>query len=402
MSSSSGGSWDGSATAVADPGTLVSGEMWPMEEAPPSEFDQAPYPADWPMPAAADGEDPSAGIIGGASEEMGNLEYHAPSSRGACCSSCAAGGECEGGCGGDCSGGCGGSCSGRRSSQASGGARAMSGAGGGPRYAGAGGGCDAEFEHDCCYIPNTYDSTSPVTPNGSGSTTGTASVGMWPGFESSHAGGGGAGWTAADKEMCELCGGTWDDYACPEGEKKKIMCGPDVTDWLVDRLIENRQWLSRQNLKLAAWALRVLGEGNFNEEYDFGGSDPECPIDCPRTVTLCGKCVTDDVPEDINFAYAGSDEFSNNGLRAAADIAAGGFDKESAHVSFTAGFLIDATVRAYDIDPKNPGTKKLKIILCEHALANLAVSRNKDFSTRDCPICPNKFNGKKKKKAPAK
>ncbi len=102
---SGGGSWggDSSGLALADPSTLH-GEPWPMDDTyDPSEweFGAPKIPNGW----LAEPKDPGggAGVIGGG-EEMGTLEYTVPSSgEGACCGSCASGGECEGG-GSDASG----------------------------------------------------------------------------------------------------------------------------------------------------------------------------------------------------------------------------------------------------------------------------------------------------------
>jgi hypothetical protein len=112
MSSSSGGSWDGGATAVADAGTLVSGETWPIETAPVWEFDEDPFPDDWYV-GIQDSEGTGGGVIGGGGSEMGTMEYDVPQpmSKGSCCGSCAEGKECQG-CGSSMSspsagGGCG-------------------------------------------------------------------------------------------------------------------------------------------------------------------------------------------------------------------------------------------------------------------------------------------------------
>ena len=67
-----------------------------MPGAPRWEFEQGSFPADWYQDAQAGGVS-EAGVIGGASDEMGALEYSAPRvGESACCGSCASGGSCEG------------------------------------------------------------------------------------------------------------------------------------------------------------------------------------------------------------------------------------------------------------------------------------------------------------------
>jgi hypothetical protein len=81
MSSSSGGSWDGGATAVADAGTLVSGETWPIETAPAWEFDEDPFPDDWYV-GIRGSEGTGGGVIGGGGSVMGTMEYGEPQAEG--------------------------------------------------------------------------------------------------------------------------------------------------------------------------------------------------------------------------------------------------------------------------------------------------------------------------------
>ena len=80
-------------------------------------------------------------------------------------------------------------------------------------------------------------------------------------------------------------------------------CGPDVTSWPMTQMKHNRNHVkirrcrSWYNTFLWPRCLRMFGNcrpWDFKCTQSFNRGS--CPSGCPRTVTLCGRCVNYDVP----------------------------------------------------------------------------------------------------------
>ena len=181
-------------------------------------------------------------------------------------------------------------------------------------------------------------------------------------------------------------GGPWETVATPCDDE--IRCGPDVTEWLRRQLNDNYDSSNLDDMtsifglrSSATFAGRVESIWNFNEYYDFSSDRPECPKNCPNTVTICDECYNASVPEDLNFAAAGSPIFFERTLRIGADTYSlykhGRLDSQQAQNTFTAGFEMigwgweDITRKKMcDVLKKHTGKKSSQI----HPV--------------DCTICP--------------
>lgn len=107
------------------------------------------------------------------------------------------------------------------------------------------------------------------------------------------------------------------------------LCGPDVTNWLIEQMKQNQnhpvirtgrenhwpRWVPVFNIGWTGAALYdfadLVGPG---KPWDFKRTQPwwradssgACPTsNCDRTVTLCGNCVNYDVPGNIHFGWVG-------------------------------------------------------------------------------------------------
>jgi hypothetical protein len=213
----------------------------------------------------------------------------------------------------------------------------------------------------------------------------------------------------------------------PPPPPQEPKCGPEVTSWLMTQLQNNRARMAAEKDSYQSGGRArdeailsrdtrsrstaqdplhlynifdrlVRGPWNFNEEYNLSSGD--CPTACPGTVTLCGKCVADNVPEDINFAYAGSAACSRQMLRTAADYVAnrsrgrvaigsaieavgnrlnlphfpGLNDMPTAHAACSVGFSLAS----------DPEALKSKEEFCGHVLAAIDAG---GIPLSDCPPC---------------
>jgi hypothetical protein len=127
------------------------------------------------------------------------------------------------------------------------------------------------------------------------------------------------------------------------------ICGPDVTDWLINQMNQNRDHWVIKTKREKAWPnfvpffnvgwnsaflknftdlVRENGPWDFKNSVSF--ATKSCPSDngCKRTVTLCGICLDYDVPGNIHYGYVGRAALLRRWflLRAAAGVQDGGID----------------------------------------------------------------------------
>jgi hypothetical protein len=147
------------------------------------------------------------------------------------------------------------------------------------------------------------------------------------------------------------------------------VCGPNLMEHLVRTLKDcrrdaadhrfthqTRNALPGMELLYAALQLKELfkdkGPYDLNEAEPGGGfsskgkdpGDPPCPTNCPDTVTLCGYCLSDEVPENILFGFCGAGvNLPINHLRIlhlGADHVAGGDDSPESHLAIDLGWKL--------------------------------------------------------------
>lgn len=94
-------------------------------------------------------------------------------------------------------------------------------------------------------------------------------------------------------------------------------CGPDVTSWLWGQMNRNRNHIEIQRChgwyKRIAWPrclLEFAGLVGNCKPWDYKCTQTfhrgSCPSrSCPRTVTLCNRCVNYDVPGNIHYGWVG-------------------------------------------------------------------------------------------------
>lgn len=127
-----------------------------------------------------------------------------------------------------------------------------------------------------------------------------------------------------------ICGGIpgCPSFKIPDGKK---ICGPDVTDWLVDQINKNKKdmWDNHTWFTFCdPWFFRDMaqagGPWDFKNTVDFkvnkGGGDMR-PQDCDGTVTLCGLCLNKDVPGNIHYAALGATCFGVDAVWYGSEIA---------------------------------------------------------------------------------
>ena len=95
-------------------------------------------------------------------------------------------------------------------------------------------------------------------------------------------------------------------------------CGPDVTNWLITQMNRNRNhveikycrsWYGRTFLRPKC-LLKFKNLVGNHKPWDFKRTQSfnkgSCPSQgCPRTVTLCRRCVNYDVPGNIHYGWVG-------------------------------------------------------------------------------------------------
>lgn len=91
-------------------------------------------------------------------------------------------------------------------------------------------------------------------------------------------------------------------------------CGPDITYWLVKQMNRNMKHHKIRKCRISGIIMSsclsnfksLVGGG---KPWDFKSTQSfariSCPNQCPRTVTLCGRCVNYDVPGNIHYGWVG-------------------------------------------------------------------------------------------------
>ena len=94
-------------------------------------------------------------------------------------------------------------------------------------------------------------------------------------------------------------------------------CGPDVTNWLITQMNRNRNHVEIKHCRswynTLLWPRCLLKFKNLVgncKPWDFKCKQSfqkgSCPSQrCPRTVTLCGRCVNYDVAGNIHYGWVG-------------------------------------------------------------------------------------------------
>lgn len=170
------------------------------------------------------------------------------------------------------------------------------------------------------------------------------------------------------------------------GEDEKI-CGTDVTDLLAELLSEV--------LSSSSW----LAGGNMcrpGQEIDMKDSKYDtCSKNCGKTVTLCGWCVSEQVPGNIGFGAALGFVFATIVGRLVSEES--GEDR----TSYSLGSGLLESVDRGTLDPSSAAD--IKKALCARLQFRLVPCKKNDaldgIVTRACTIC--KDPAKRKRRPPA-
>ncbi|KAL9956347.1 hypothetical protein ACROYT_G037812 [Oculina patagonica] len=119
-------------------------------------------------------------------------------------------------------------------------------------------------------------------------------------------------------DTTEVKEGLYEDETEEGREKRSVKrCGPDVTSWLLRQMNRNRN--HREIRRCRSWVNTVLWPRCLTKfaglvancrAWDYKCTQSfrrgSCPSSrCPRTVTLCGRCVNYDVPGNIHYGWVG-------------------------------------------------------------------------------------------------
>lgn len=111
-------------------------------------------------------------------------------------------------------------------------------------------------------------------------------------------------WWTPNEEGSSSTGDAFEPFAAPEFAVAVVphekVCGPDVTDFVVGKLIEHHNLAGMSPIAdiikvsgLGAINLRSQVKGLPNKPVAFTDS---CPSNCPESIQMCGKCVSDQIP----------------------------------------------------------------------------------------------------------
>ncbi len=202
-----------------------------------------------------------------------------------------------------------------------------------------------------------------------------------------------------------ICGGI---PGCPSfnvpGRKK--ICGPDVTDWLVDQINKNKQdmwdnhtWFTFCNPTFFRDMVKTGGPWDFKNTVNFKvdkGYGDRCPQDCDGTVTLCGLCLNKDVPGNIHYAALGAPCFGVDAVWRGSEVAERGESPGPMDILFgPGGENIDPTwdrqalAAGIAITGRYMTDKVNKDALCKQI--NARADKLNKAGTAGCSPCPVKF-----------
>jgi len=101
--------------------------------------------------------------------------------------------------------------------------------------------------------------------------------------------------------------GTRRDDVVTVTETLERKCGPDVTGWLMWRIARNLKKVA-DGMSVDQWIKNLKTDWNFNDQNPppWSRGPEDCAQNCPHSVTICGVCFDDSVPEDINFGATGA------------------------------------------------------------------------------------------------
>lgn len=201
-----------------------------------------------------------------------------------------------------------------------------------------------------------------------------------------------------------ICGGIPGCPAVAVPPPKKIMCGPDITEWLAKKINDLIKQAADQGIPDLADDFGWIGIGDYNVGYWAAGSwvkeivrkgyfdfseggksifkSDGCPTaDCGDTATLCGFCVVGDNVEDVAFGAMCSTIFPIEFCEWAADEAARGKwgrpDTPQAHQGMKAG-----------ADAAAGGSVTVES-LCKAITKHIGGMKTRS----DCAPCDEKFGG---------
>lgn len=168
------------------------------------------------------------------------------------------------------------------------------------------------------------------------------------------------------------------------------VCGPDVTQWLVDEIKRNIPKAAELRFTLlqdrwTQFALLVRPGGPWDHKPKMLAAtteDKSCPVNCPDTVTLCGTCVNHDVPSNIHYGFIGKVAgFNDKSLTAIPGLVQ--TDDQWPHDDPRDTSAIRVGIDFYD-EMKGQGVNSGD--LCRAVKGNIAkLNRDNAF---DCSACP--------------
>jgi hypothetical protein len=90
----------------------------------------------------------------------------------------------------------------------------------------------------------------------------------------------------------------------PGNTCRLVKCGPDVTDWLLQRLRENAAEAA-QHRRQFRWFAQQVGSGKRWDYKLLPMVVGDCPTKCGFSVEICGECVRKDLVGNIHYAVVG-------------------------------------------------------------------------------------------------
>ena len=166
-------------------------------------------------------------------------------------------------------------------------------------------------------------------------------------------------------------------------------CGPDVTSWLIRQMNRNRNNRAIRSCRswynTFLWPRCLVQFANLVancKPWDYKCTQTfrrrSCPYRCPKTVTLCGRCVNYDVPGNIHYGYVGRAASIRRWvlLFAANTVQKGGIDDARDQVAIRIG------MDRYDVPSKRAN-------FCRDVLSRIG-SLNRD-GTSGCQRCTTKY-----------